>query len=68
MEKTSPASGKRQGLVDDLRKSDSSKKFHKLHTHKNNKQVLDELARKWVRFGCVDTPNEAMRILLEGIE
>ena len=64
-QRTSPAPGMGQGLVDDLRKSDSSKKSHKLHTHKNNKQVLDELARKWVRYGCADTPKEALRMLLE---
>jgi len=33
---------------------------------KNGKKILGELARKWVRFGCVSTPNEAIKILLEG--
>ena len=68
MEKTSPASGKRQGLVDDLRKSDSSKNYHKLHTCKSAEQVLDELARKWARYGCADTPKEALKMLLEESE
>ena len=65
MKRKSSAQITGQELVDDIRKSDSSKKFHKLHTHKNNKQVLDELARKWVRYGCADTPKEALKMLLE---
>lgn len=65
MKRKSPASGKRQGLVDDLRKSDSSKNHHKLHTYINVGQALDELARKWVRYGCADTPKAALRMLLE---
>ena len=68
MKQKSSAPGKGQELVDDLRKSDSSKNYHKLHTCKNAEQVLDELARKWARYGCADTPKEALKILLEESE
>jgi hypothetical protein len=65
MKQKSPASGKRQELDTNFRKSDSSKNYHKLHTCNNSKQVLDELARKWLRYGCADTPKEALKMLLE---
>jgi len=31
---------------------------------KNHEKVLDELARKWVRYGCADTPSQALKMLL----
>lgn len=30
----------------------------------NQQKVLDELCRKWVRFGSAETPNQALRMLL----
>jgi len=32
----------------------------------NHQKDLNELARKWVRYGCAETPNEAIKMLLEG--
>ena len=34
----------------------------------NGRKVLHELSRKWVRFGIADTPNEAMKMLLGGMQ
>ena len=33
----------------------------------NSQKALEELARKWVRYGSADTPNEAIKMLLEGV-
>ena len=32
----------------------------------DRQQALIELARKWVRYGCAETPKEAVRMLLGG--
>ena len=65
-EMNSPAPGKGRDLNKELRTSKFSKNPKHFHAGKNGKKILDELARKWVRFGCATTPNEAMKVLLEG--
>ena len=55
-----------QGLDNDFDEANSSTNPLTLHTNHNRQNVLDGLARKWVRFGCCDTPNEAMKVLLAG--
>lgn len=47
---------------------DYSTKPKPFHSGRNAQQVLNDLARKWVRFGCAETPNEALSMLLEGCE
>ena len=34
----------------------------------DRQKALIELARKWVRYGCADTPNEALKMLLGGVK
>lgn len=62
---SAPAAQGGQRLNLNLDGTDHSKK-RKNPLGKNRQEILDELARKWVRFGCCDTPNEAMRLLLGG--
>ncbi len=66
MKKALPQTNEKE-LNFDLRKSNDSKNPKYFHSGINGKQILDELARKWVRYGCADTPNEAMKMLLGGV-
>ena len=61
-----PTQGQRLNL--DLRKSDSTKNPHKLHTSKNGQRTLRQIARKLASRGYYSTPSEAMKVLLEGVE
>lgn len=65
-QRTSPASGKRQGLDNDFRESNSSTKSRKLNATRNGRKVLKQIARKWATRGYYSTPSEAMRVLLSG--
>ena len=67
MKTKSPASGKRRGLDDDSQKIHSSTNSTKLNTTRNVRKVLNQLARKWASRGYYSTPNEALRVLLEGV-
>lgn len=68
MKKAHPLLAQENGLDKVSYKTDSSTNLPCFKNGKNGNQVLEELARKWVRYGCADTPNEAMRILLGGID
>ncbi len=68
MKQANPAPVKGQRLNLNLGGSD----FNRAQTNsktkdRNHHEILDELARKWVRFGCADTPNEAMKMLIGGL-
>lgn len=67
----SPAPGKGQGLDNDLRTSDSSKKaidYHpRLPLGKNRVMILEQIADKWARQGLYSTPSRAMYALLGGV-
>jgi len=60
-----PAAEGRQELNLDHHKSQFNTKSKK-PIGLNHQKVLYELARKWVRYGCAETPNEAIKMLLEG--
>ena len=64
MKNPAPAAQGGQELNLDRRSSKFSTKAKK-PIGLNHQKVLDELARKWVRFGCAETPNQALRMLLE---
>jgi hypothetical protein len=55
-----------KGLDNDFGESNSSTLKLKKPKEINRLKVLDELARKWVRYGCAETPKEALRMLLGG--
>ncbi len=55
----------RQRLVQCFSEHDISK-LPEYSKDLNRQQVLIDLARKWVRYGCADTPREALRMLLGG--
>lgn len=59
---------RKQRLNLDSRKSDSTKKPHKLPTSKNDRKILRQIARKWASRGYYSTPSEAMQALLKGVE
>ena len=54
-----------QRLVQCFSEQDSSK-LSKNSKDCGRQQVLITLARKWVRYGCAETPKEALRMLLGG--
>ena len=60
MKYSAPAAESGQELNLDHQKSQFSKKSKGI----NRLKILDELARKWVRYGCAETPKEALRMLL----
>ena len=55
----------KQRLVLCFSEQDSSKYPENLKVSDRQKALI-ELARKWVRYGCAETPKEAMRMLLGG--
>ncbi len=59
MKRKSPSEDR---LILELNKQDSIRKPKGI----NRLKLLDKLARKWVRYGCAETPNEALRMLLGG--
>ncbi len=57
----------KQRLVLCFSEQDSSK-LSKNTKDYDRQQALNALARKWVRYGCAETPNEALRMLLGGVK
>ena len=57
----------KQRLVLCFSEQDSSK-FPKYSKDYDRQQTLIALARKWVRYGCAETPKEALRMLLGGVK
>ena len=55
-----------QRLVLCFSEQDSSK-FTEYLKDSDRQKALLELAHKWVRYGCAETPNEALRMLLGGV-
>jgi len=54
-----------QRLVQCFSEQDISK-LSKFPKDSKRLKALIDLARKWVRSGCAETPNEAIKMLLEG--
>ena len=71
MKLKSPDYDKRQELVDDLRKSDSSKPIKFTHPRlniiKNRPEILEKIADKWSTQGFYPSSCRAMIALLEGV-
>lgn len=67
----SPAQVTGLGLVDDLRKSDTSKlqtiKHPGLPIGKNRQKILEEIADRWSAQGLYTSSRRAIVALLEGV-
>jgi len=67
-QRTSPASGKRQGLDNDFDDQNSSTKPTTRTTSRNGKKTLKQIARKKAARGYYSSPSQAMKALLQGGE